>query len=89
MNCIIFTDKNDESHILKIVEDSGENKVFLSYDDIKYFLPDSDLGVGADRVCDFIGGFNIEAYDNKLYKVKTTFHHRTLNKTYDLLFIVG
>ncbi len=91
--CINLIDKNDVSHVLKIVEyeTDGVNKkgVYLSYDDVKYRLPDSDLGSGNERICDFVGGFTVETYDNKIYKVKISFRHKDLNKHYDLLFVIN
>ena len=99
-NCVTFTDKDNNTHVLKIIEydeDISTNKkgVYLSYDDVKYMLPDSDLGSGKgeadkkDRICDFIGGFEISVYDNRLYKVKTAFYHRNMDKRYELLFVIG
>jgi type II secretory pathway pseudopilin PulG len=98
-NCVVFTDKDDNSHVLKIVEyqetvSNIKKGVYISYDDVKYMLPDSDLGSGSgaigekDRVCDFIGGFEIKAYDNKLYRVKTSFYHQNMEKKYDLIFLI-
>ena len=93
MNCVVLTDKNGVDHILKIYEretSSNDEKkgVYISYDETKYMLPDSDLGSGNDRVCDFVGGFEVKSYDNKLYKIKTSFVHKDMNLNYDLLFII-
>ena len=91
-NCVNFVDKEDTVHTLKIVNDpSGQKKgVYLSYDSKLYMLPDSDLGTSDDRVCDFMGGFDIDHYedtDNKLdlYTVKTSFKHKDLNKQYNIM----
>ena len=51
-------------------------------------LPDSDLGTGEDRICDFIGGFEVEEYQNRIFKVKTSFKHKDLNLQYDLLYVI-
>ena len=91
-NCVNFVDKGDIAHTLKIIYDPPEaNKkgVYLSYDEKLYMLPDSDLGTGDERVCDFVGGFDIDHYhdtDNKLdlYTVKTSFKHKDLNKQYNI-----
>ena len=94
-NCVNLIDVNDQSHMLRIDEfsestESIKKGVYLYYDGIRYMLPDSDLGDGNDRICDFVGGFDIsDPVDNKLYKVKTTFLHKDLNISYDLLFIVN
>ena len=52
-------------------------------------LPDSDLGVGNSRVCDFIGGIDLQEYENRLYLVKATFQHKDIDLRYDLLFVVS
>lgn len=93
-NCVKFSDINNTiSHTLKIVEYNEPTQtikrgVYLYYDNIKYMLPDSDLGTGYDRICDFIGGINLDVYENKLFKVKLSYRHKDMNKHYDLLFIV-
>ena len=95
-NCINFLDKNDDSHVLKIVEYTESNNehkkgVYLSYDNTLYMLPDSDLGSAESRVCDFIGGFNIDYYKEnglEIYTVKTKFKHKDLNKEYDIMLTI-
>ena len=89
-DCVRLIDNNNEAHILKINEYNESNKrgVFLDYDGIEYMLPDSDLGVGSDRVCDFVSGLRLDGYENKLYKIKATFVHKDLDLSYDLLFVI-
>ena len=63
---------------------------YLSYDNKLYMLPDSDLGTDEERVCDFMGGFDVSHYEDTdkkidLYTVKTTFRHKDLNKQYDIM----
>ena len=95
-NCINFLDTENNPHTLKIIELSEGNAndirgVYLSYDDTKYMLPDSDLGTGEERVCDFIGGFSIEDYDEgniHLYTVKTTIKHKDLDKEFGIMLTV-
>ena len=91
-NCVNFVVNQEIVHTLKIENDPANQKkgVYLSYDNKLYMLPDSDLGTGEERVCDFVGGFDIAHYedtDNKLdlYTVKTSFKHKDLNKQYDIL----
>ena len=78
---------------LKIVEynettQTNKRGTYLYYNGTKYMLPDSDLGTGYDRICDFVGGINLDVYENKLFKVKLSYRHKDMNKHYDLLFIV-
>ena len=91
--CVKFIESGGTSHILKIVEIAGggsaKKGVYLSYNDIKYWLPDSDLGNGSERICDFVGNFDIRSYSNNIYKVKISFRHKDLNLHYDLLFIIN
>lgn len=94
--CVNLIDKDDNYYQIKIEEYNEENRkgVYLSYNGIKYLLPDSDLGIGvgrtdSDRICDFIGGFDVSTYNNKIYKVKASFRHKDMNLHYDLLFIIS
>lgn len=97
-NCINFVDKNGESHVLKIEEilESNEEShtkrgAYLLYDNTKYMLPDSDIGTGQSRVCDFVGGFSLEKYKENqisLYTIKTTFMHKELDKQYDITLTI-
>ena len=92
-NCINFIDTNGDSRVLQIIEvnrttSTNKRGVYLSYRGIQYMLPDSDLGGGYDRVCDFVGGFELKEYENKLYKVKTTFRHSNLDLQLDLSFVI-
>ncbi len=89
--CINLIDKDNNPHTLKIDEvESGNNKgVYILYDGTKYKLPDSDLGTGTDRICDFLDGFEVTSYDNRLYKVKTSFRHKDMDITHDILIVIG
>ena len=93
-NCVNFISGNNTSYTLKIVEQAQTvgtktRGVYLHYNGVEYMLPDSDLGNGDERVCDFIGGIEIEEYQNKMYKVKTTFKHKDFDLQYDLLFVIS
>lgn len=90
-NCVNFYDRNNTPHPLEIIETLTGNKkgVYLSYDGVKYMLPDSDLGTGNDRVCDFVNGININTYDNKIYKIKATFIHKDLDLQYSILLVIA
>ena len=91
-NCVKFSDAAGTFvYTLKIVEynettQAHKRGVYLSYNNVQYMLPDSDLGTGYDRICDFVGGINLDVYENKLYKVKLSYRHKDMNKHYDLLF---
>ena len=97
-NCLNFIDKEGNRHVLKIEEQLESDEVnhikrgvYLNYEGTKYMLPDSDLGENEARVCDFIGGFNIEHYvEDKLslYTVKTSFKHKDLDKQYNILLTI-
>jgi type II secretory pathway pseudopilin PulG len=99
-NCVKLIDKNEVSHVLKIEEvNSGNDQgVFLLYDGKRYKLPDSDLSstyvlengtTGIERICEFVGGFEVSTYNNKIYKVKATFLHKDLGISHDLLFVIS
>jgi len=95
-NCINFIDTGGNARTLKIVEvdRTGTEKrgIYLYYNNTKYMLPDSDLGVGDDRICDFINGFTLEEYpegSGRLFKVKTTIYHKDIDLYYDLLFVIS
>lgn len=96
-NCVNFIDLDNNARTLKIVDVEETTSVskrgaYLYYNGIKYMLPDSDLGTGYDRVCDFVGGFEVAEYpenSGRLYKVKTSFKHKDIDLQYDLLFIVS
>jgi type II secretory pathway pseudopilin PulG len=89
--CINLVDKENRAYPLKIEEvSSGSNQgVYLVYNGVKYKLPDSDLGTGNDRVCDFISGINVNIYDNKIFKIKTSFHHKGLDIYHDILVVIS
>ena len=92
-NCINFVDRAGNSRTLKVIEvdrttSTKKRGVYLYYNGLEYLLPDSDLGTGYDRVCDFVGGFELYEYQSKLYKVKTAFKHKGLDLQMDLLFII-
>lgn len=92
-NCINLIDSNNTAHTLKIIEyneSTATNKrgAYLYYNNIKYMLPDSDLGTGYNRVCDFVGGIDIDIYEDRLYSVTINFLHKDMNKHYDISFIV-
>ena len=105
-NCVNFIDDQGNSHVMKIVEFSGDevngSGVYLYYNNIKYLLPDSDLKneykrklednteiTVRERVCDFIGGIEIDAYNNKIYKVTASYKHKDIDLQYDFLFVVS
>ena len=99
-NCINFvSDINTyTTYTLKIIDNpktqNGLTKgVYLSYgtalNNTLYMLPDSDLGAGEDRVCDFIGGFETYETGTGLYKVKFGFKHKDIDLQKDFVFIVG
>ena len=97
-NCVNFTDKVGNSHILKIEEvtqiDSVNNinrGVYLNYDGTKYMLPDSDLGSADNPVCNFVNGFDIKEYhegDLYSYTLKFSYKHTEIDKQYDMLFTI-
>lgn len=92
-NCINFIDTSGNSRTLKIIEvdrttSTSRRGVYLYYNGIQYLLPDSDLGTGYDRMSDFVGGFELSEYQNKLYKVKTSFKHKGVDLQMDLLFVI-
>ncbi len=90
-DCVNLIDKNGVTHVLKIVDDNNDTSkgVYLYYDNYKYMLPDSDLGTGTDRVCDFSGGIDVENYEEKLYKIKAKFVHKDMDLKYDLIFVIS
>ena len=95
-NCVNFTDVENNFHTLKIIEipeatDNNVRGVYLSYDNTKYMLPDSDLGVASERACDFVNGFIVNDYEEDnihLYTVKTSFKHKDFDQQYDIIFTV-
>lgn len=89
-NCINFV-TNEGAHKLEIEYNpiNQTRGAYLSYDDKLYMLPDSDLGTDDDRVCDFVGGFDVDYYQDienhlNLYTVKVSFKHKDLNKQYTI-----
>ena len=89
--CVNLVDKENRAYNLTIEEvNSGSNQgVYLVYSGIKYRLPDSDLGTGNDRICDFVSGINVNIYDNKIYKIKISFHHKGLDIYHDILVVIS
>ena len=94
-NCVNFVVDEGTVHTLKIQYNPANQKrgAYLSYDNKLYMLPDSDLGSGDERSCDFVGGFDIEHYEDTntgvaLYTVKTTFKHKDLDKQYDIMITI-
>ena len=93
-DCVNFIDNNNKSHILRIEElptsGSDTRGVYVYYNGVKYLLPDSDLGTGGNRICDFVGGIQLDEYNNgELYMVKASFRHKDADLRYDLLFVVS
>ena len=94
-NCVNFIDTTNTSHPLRIVYNpAGEiTGAYLSYDGKLYMLPDSDLGNGTELVCDFMGGFDIDYYEDTtngvdLYTVKTSYRHKDLGKQYSIIVTI-
>lgn len=89
--CVNLIDKTGGIHTLRIDDvDTGDKQgVYLSYDGTKYMLPDSDLGAGVDRVCDFITGFEITSFGEQLYKIKTTFRHKDKDITHSIMIVIS
>ena len=91
--CINLIDVHGGYHTLKLVENpAGENikrGVYISYDGVKYWLPDSDLGTGSERICDFVGGFDLQSYSNKIYRIKISFRHKDIGANYNIIFTIN
>ena len=93
-NCVNLIGKDNVSHTLKIIEvyessDTQKRGVYLSYDGLKYFLPDSDL-MGRDsagnivKTCDFINGIRVNYY-NDMYTIKMTMDHANYDYQSDII----
>lgn len=93
-NCIRLIGEDESVHVLKINEvlnstETIRRGVYLSYDGIDYFLPDSDLSEADNngtivRVCDFINGLTFTFDDEKLYTIKISYEHKDYQLTYDI-----
>ena len=93
-NCLNLVTTAGQRRVLKIEEadtsDTLYKGAYLNYNGTKYFLPDSDLGESGDRVCDFIGGFQLEKSANyPAYRVKTSIQHRDFDLKYDIIIVVS
>ena len=97
-NCINLVGEDGTTHTLRIVEleESGVDKrgAYMSYDSIKYMLPDSDLAEVDEngqivRVCDFVNGLKFEYYDNRLFTIKTTIEHKDYDVKYDIMLTIS
>ena len=91
VSCVNLIDRENRVYNFKIEEvASGSNAgVYVLYNGIKYKLPDSDLGTGNDRICDFVSGIDVNIYDNKIYKIKASFRHKGLDITHDILVVIS
>ena len=88
-SCANFIDRNNNIHTLEIIdirETSSVNKkgAYLSYDGIKYMLPDSDIRQGDQYMCNFDGKFIFSNYNDRIYTLKIQFTHYGLNKEYEI-----
>lgn len=104
-NCVNFIDSNNQSKTMKILEfetstQTMKRGVYLFYDDVKYMLPDSDLineynispdsdETVSEKVCDFVGGIELDEYDNKIYKVKLSYIHKDIDLPFEILLIIS
>ena len=102
-NCINLVGEDEATHTLRThtlrieeVEESGVDKrgAYISYDGIKYMLPDSDLAEVDEngqivRVCDFVNGLKFEYYDNRLFTIKTTIEHKDYDVKYDIMLTIS
>lgn len=90
-NCVNLYDRDNNPHDIRIVEYDSQDRrgVYLLYDGVRYMLPDSDLGSGNDRICDFVGGFDVSSYNNQIYKVKASYRHKDMNIHYDILIVIA
>lgn len=97
-NCVNFVTTDGVSYTLKIVDvpqttSTNIKGVYLSYGSpgrtTMYMLPDSDLGSGDERICDFLGGFETYETGDGLYKVKIAFKHKDIDFQKELVFIVS
>lgn len=93
-NCLNLIGKDNSVHTLRIIEvfeTTGDDKrgTYLSYDGIKYFLPESDLSEEDDygntvRACDFTNGIRFSYY-NEMYTIKIMFEHKDYDMKYTIL----
>lgn len=81
-NCVNLVDKNGNSTSLKVVEKTGNDKgLYINYKGIDYLLPDSNLNKSGKTYADF-NSFSLQNYQDKIYTLKVTFNHYTLNEEY-------
>ena len=87
-SCVNFIDVLSNVHTLRVEEvpahSSIHKGVYLSYDGVKYMLPDSDITEGNQYLANFDGRFTLTKYLDKIYTLKISYTHYGLNKTYDI-----
>ena len=96
-NCLNLVGNDNSVHTLRIVEvlESSEIEkrgVYLSYDGIKYMLPDSDLiendsSGNIIRACDFTNGLRFSYYED-IYTIKLSFEHKEYGTKYDIMLTI-
>jgi len=100
-NCVNLIDSENNSHTLKIFyesKDGNDNyQSYLSYNNIKYELPDSDINkyqinnekiVVSEKASDF-DSFELKSYNNSLYNLKITFSHYMLKDNFEILININ
>ncbi len=106
INCVNFVDSSNNFHTLKIFYECKNNietcltkdyRTYLSYDNIKYELPDSDINKYAvadgkiyvnEKACDF-DLFELSNYSNSIYSLKIVFSHYMFDDNYEILLTVN
>lgn len=91
-NCVIFTDISNRSHVLEMYEVETTNNelkrgLYIKYDGMNYFLPDSDLKDKNGYMCSF-DSFLVES-SNNIYSLRIPFKHVGLDEKYEISVVIN
>lgn len=90
--CVYFKDTDDNNHILKVLKVDNSNDVlkrglYINYDDVNYFLPDSDIQDETGYMCSF-DEFYLDSY-NDIYSLKIPISHYGLGEKVEIMITLN
>ncbi len=90
-NCVNFMDIDGNSHpfmLMEVASDEENNGSYISYDGVKYLLPDSELNNVVEKACSFTS-FDLQTYNNRIYDLKVTYKHYLIEDEYEINLMIN
>jgi len=95
ITCVNFIDRKNVPHPLRIntvttATADLKTGMYLNYEGINYLLPDSDIYNSKEglRMCAF-DSFVLTKYNNVIYNLRLSYHHRSLDLNYEIMLTIN